>query len=65
MITDHDYEPGDADRMSGDPKCRICGETKRRHGETDPYAGKPWGEQQEQVDWLESRYDDQYESWDD
>lgn len=36
------------------------------------YDDKPWGEQQAQVDWLESRYDDQYESendnygdWDD
>jgi hypothetical protein len=27
---------------------------------TTPNA--PWGEQQAQVDWLESRYDDMYES---
>lgn len=24
------------------------------------YGDKPWGEQQAQVDWLESRYDDDY-----
>lgn len=27
----HDYEPGDPDRMSTDPRCRICGEPKRKH----------------------------------
>lgn len=25
----HDYEPGDADRMSTDPRCRVCGQPKR------------------------------------
>ena len=35
------------------------------------YDDRPWGEQQEQIDWMESRYDDyppgfddEYDAWD-
>jgi hypothetical protein len=31
-MSDHEYEPGDETTpMQTDPRCRICGETKRSH----------------------------------
>jgi hypothetical protein len=35
-------------------------EAQDRYWNAEAERQRPWGEQQEQVDWLESRYDDAY-----
>lgn len=48
-----ELDPYDDDEVDGQQEAQ-------EEPDPDPYQGNPWGEQQAQVDWLESRYDDDY-----
>ena len=46
--------------LAEDPYPVTCSTCARKEIQADPGDARPWGEQQEQVNWLESRYDDAY-----